>query len=445
MARGTPRSAAVLIAVVWVTLAFAYGLFFSFSVFFVPLIAEFRWSRGLTAGAMSVSAIVQGLCAPLAGVVADRFGPRPVIVGGVVMLAAASMLASTIQAPWQLYLYTGVLGAVGLVAVGWVPTGLLLSRWFHARRGRMAGIAFSGMGFGVFIIGPVTQWLIAISTWRTASFVLGLAALILLLPLVLWGIRDPVPGVAAPSGLDDAHARATPGVVTVASRATGRATEPGEAPGATAVRSEGASPGAAARARAADATVGDALRTRAFWALFAAYFFTPLAVFPVATHAVAFTVDHGYPAMWAATAFGAMGLMSTVGRVAFGFAADRFGGPPTATLSYACTAGGTAALLALELVPGGAWLVVFAALFGLGFGARGPIITAMASEWFGGRRFGVIYGILNLGNGVAGAIGPWFGGFVHDVTGSYRVAFLAAIAFSACGAGCFWLARRPSS
>jgi MFS family permease len=203
--------------------------------------------------------------------------------------------------------------------------------------------------------------------------------------------------------------------------------------------------GSAARDASADASVRDALRTRAFWGLFAAYFFTPLAVFPVATHAVAFTVDHGYPAMWAASAFGAMGLMSSVGRVTFGFAADRFGGPPTATLSYACTAGGIAALLALEVAPSPAWLVVFAGLFGLGFGARGPIITAMASEWFAGRRFGVIYGILNLGNGVAGALGPWFGGFVHDVTGSYRGAFLAAIAFSACGAGCFWIARRPSS
>ena len=402
--------------VVWVTLAVAYGLFFSFSVFFVPLISEFRWSRGLTAGAMSLSAIVQGLCAPMAGLVADRFGPRPVIVGGVVALASASMLAATIHAPWHLYLYTGVLGALGLVAVGWVPTGLLLSRWFHARRGRMAGIAFSGMGFGVFVIGPVTQWLITISSWRTASFLLGLATLILLLPLVLWGIRDPK-GVDTQSGPDDARARTTPSVAA----------------------------GAAARVRTHDATVRDALRTRAFWGLFAAYFFTPLAVFPVATHAVAYTVDHGYPAMWAATAFGAMGLMSSIGRVTFGFAADRFGGPPTATLSYACTAAGTAALLALELVPGAGWLVVFALLFGLGFGARGPIITAMASEWFGGRRFGVIYGILNLGNGIAGALGPLFGGVVHDVTGSYRVAFLAAIAFSACGAGCFWLARRPAA
>jgi MFS family permease len=398
------------VGVVWLTLAVAYGLFFSFSVFFVPLVEEFRWSRGLTAGALSVSAVVQGLCAPLAGIVADRFGSRPVIVGGVIVLAAASMLASTIQTPWHLYLYTGVLGALGIMAVGWVPTGLLLSRWFQARRGRMAGIAFSGMGFGVFAIGPLTQWLIAATTWRTASLLLGLGTLILLLPLVLWAVRDPPPAT-----------------LSVGTTASGLA-----------------SPGQPTRARPRDATLGEALGTRAFWALFAAYFFTPLAVFPVATHAVAYAVDQGYPAMLAATAFGAMGLMSSVGRVGFGFATDRIGGPLTATLSYACTAAGTAALVALSIVPSPAWLVVFSLLFGLGFGARGPIITAMASELFGGRRFGVIYGVLNLGNGIGGALGPWFGGAVHDVTGSYRVAFLAAIWFSACGAACFWLARRPA-
>jgi MFS family permease len=398
------------VGVVWLTLAVAYGLFFSFSVFFVPLVEEFRWSRGLTAGALSVSAVVQGLCAPLAGIVADRFGSRPVIVGGVIVLAAASMLASTIQTPWHLYFYTGVLGALGIMAVGWVPTGLLLSRWFQARRGRMAGIAFSGMGFGVFAIGPLTQWLIAATTWRTASLLLGLGTLILLLPLVLWAVRDPPPAT-----------------LSVGTTASGLA-----------------SPGQPTRARPHDATLGEALGTRAFWALFAAYFFTPLAVFPVATHAVAYAVDQGYPAMLAATAFGAMGLMSSVGRVGFGFATDRIGGPLTATLSYACTAAGTAALVALSIVPSPAWLVVFSLLFGLGFGARGPIITAMASELFGGRRFGVIYGVLNLGNGIGGALGPWFGGAVHDVTGSYRVAFLAAIGFSACGAACFWLARRPA-
>ncbi len=102
-------------------------------------------------------------------------------------------------------------------------------------------------------------------------------------------------------------------------------------------------------------------------------------------------------------------LVAIIGRAGFGLAADRFGGPLA---------------------------------FGLGFGAKGPIITAMASDLFGGRRFGVIYGALSLGNGFGGAIGLWFGGVVHDVMGSYRVVFLSSVVFCALGSACFWLAQR---
>ena len=182
------------------------------------------------------------------------------------------------------------------------------------------------------------------------------------------------------------------------------------------------------------------MRTRGFWALFFAYFFTPLAVFPVATHSVAFAVDMGFSPMRAALAFGLAGLMSTVGRVLFGMMADRVGGPWAATLSFGCTAAGALSMIALEAWPHGAWLAAFALFFGLGFGARGPIITAMASERFGGRHFGAIYGVLNLANGIGGALGPWFGGAVHDVTGSYRLAFATAIACAVVGAACFWAA-----
>ena len=88
-------------------------------------------------------------------------------------------------------------------------------------------------------------------------------------------------------------------------------------------------------------------------------------------------------------------------------------------------------------------LYVYALLFGAGFGARGPIITAMASELFPGRQFGRIYGALSLGNGIGGALGPWLGGAIYDVTGSYRVAFLLASGFCVMGAACFWVAARP--
>jgi MFS family permease len=188
-------------------------------------------------------------------------------------------------------------------------------------------------------------------------------------------------------------------------------------------------------------TLARALKTRAFWALFAAYCLTPLAVFSVFTHQVAFAVDLGFPRLLVASIFGLMGLVSSVGRPLFGAVADRFGGALAATLSFGCTAGGALALVATEARPSTTWLVVYAILFGLGFGARGPIITAIAAELFGGRRFGVIYGVLNMGNGLGAAIGPWFGGAVHDLTGTYRVAFLSSVLFSALASACFWLAR----
>jgi MFS family permease len=187
--------------------------------------------------------------------------------------------------------------------------------------------------------------------------------------------------------------------------------------------------------------VREALGSRAFWALFFAYFFTPLAVFPVVTHQVAFAVDQGFDRFLVAGIFGLTGFMSVVGRIGFGLAADRIGRELSATLSYAFTAAGTLVLLTAERWHHPAPLYAYALLFGAGFGARGPIITAMAAQLFPGRRFGAIYGMMSVGNGVGGAIGPWFGGVIHDLTGSYRVAFLVAACCCALGAGCFWLVR----
>jgi MFS family permease len=255
------------------------------------------------------------------------------------------------------------------------------------------------MGAGVLTVGPLAQWLIAGFGWRAAYLVLGLGTLAVLLPLVWLGVHD---GPAVP-----ASARGT-------------------APGALKWGAE----------------IGDALRTRAFWALFFAYLCTPLAVFSVVTHQVAFAVDHGFPRLFVAGIFGLTGLLSVVGRIGFGIAADRIGRATSATISYGCTAVGTLCLLGLEVWPHGAALYAYAIFFGLGFGARGPIITAMASQLFP-ARFGAIYGFLSVGNGIGGGVAPWFAGFVHDLTGSYRIAFLIAVGFCAVGATCFWLARPP--
>jgi len=396
----SPRLAWVVVGAVWLTLAIASGLYFSFPVFFVALLDEFGWSRGATAAAFSISSVVQGVLSPVVGMLVDRLGPRRIMLGGAAVLGVACVLASRIGSLWSLYVVIGVLAAIGLCAVSWVPSGTLIARWFAERRGSVLGIAFSGMGAGVLVMGPLAQSLITAYGWRAAYAMLGVGTLLVLLPLIWFAVRE-APTVAPARGT----------------------AQPAPPP--------------------ARRDVGDALRSGAFWALFFAYLCTPLAVFSVVTHSVAFAVDHGFPRLFVAGIFGLTGLLSVVGRILFGMAADRIGRAASATISYACTALGTLCLLALEIWPHAAALYGYALLFGLGFGARGPIITAMASQIFPGRRFGVIYGILSVGNGIGGGVAPWFGGFVHDLTGSYRVAFLIAVGFCAVGSACFWLARPP--
>jgi MFS family permease len=395
-----------MIVTVWLTLGIAFGLMFSFSVFLVPLLEEFRWSRGLAAGAFSLSAIVQGVLSPAVGTLVDRFGPRRVFLTGAVVLGAACLLGSAITTLWHLYVVVGVLTAAGVCAVGWVPTGALVAQWFAHRKASMMGIVFSGMGVGVLTVGPLAQWLISTYGWRGAYASLGVGALVLLVPLVWIGVHEAPPGRTAAPGVEPArHA-----------------------------------------AQAAGMGVRAALGTQAFWALFFAYLCTPLAVFTVVTHQVAFAVDQGFPRMFVATIFGLTGLASIVGRIVFGVAADRIGRAWSATISYACTAAGTLALLSIETSHHPAGLYVYALLFGLGFGARGPIITAIASDLFPGRRFGAIYGYLSIGNGVGGAIGPWFAGALFDLTGTYRVPFLIATLFCVAGSACFWIAQpRPKA
>ncbi|HEX3175586.1 MAG TPA: MFS transporter [Methylomirabilota bacterium] len=394
-----PASPWLVVVTVWLTLGVTFGLMFSFSVFLVPLLEEFGWSRGLAAGAFSLSAVVQGLLSPAIGALVDRFGARRLILGGVVALGVSCLLGSRIAAVWHLYLVTGVVTAVAISSVGWVPTAALVAQWFATRQATMMGLAFSGMGVGVLTIGPLAQWLISAYGWRDAYRWLGVGTLLLLVPLVWWGAQE------AP--------RAAPSKTA----STGTPVDDG-----------------GIRVRAA-------LRTRAFWALFLAYMCTPLAVFTVVTHQVAFAVDHGFPRLFVASIFGLTGFMSIAGRVLFGFAADRIGRALSATISYACTALGTLALLSIEPWRHVAGLYAYAALFGLGFGARGPIITAIAAARFPGRRFGAIYGFMSIGNGLGGALGPWFAGAVFDVTGSYRIPFLVATLFCVAGSICFWLAE----
>jgi len=189
-----------------------------------------------------------------------------------------------------------------------------------------------------------------------------------------------------------------------------------------------------------DWTLGSSMKTVSFWAFFSAFLFLPLGAFPVMIHQVAYLTDQGYTKIMAPFIFGAVGLLSSSGKVLFGVLSDRVGRVKTVTWTYGCSVVGILVLLFLPSLKSAFWIYVYAVLFGISFGARGPILIAMTSDLYRGRHYGSIFGFINFGNGIGGALGPWLGGYLHDLTGSYRITFFICIPVLMMSCLSFWIA-----
>lgn len=196
----------------------------------------------------------------------------------------------------------------------------------------------------------------------------------------------------------------------------------------------------AEKSEAPDWTLGRAIKTLPYWCLTLAFFLLPLGIFPIIVHQVAYIIDHGYSRILAASIFGTVGLLSSIGRLLFGTLSDRIGRQKAVNWSFACSITGILILLLIPSLRSVFWLYLYALLFGVGFGARGPIVVAMMADFYHGKHFGSIYGFINIGNGIGGALGPWLAGYLYDATGSYEISFLACIPILVGACVLLWMA-----
>jgi MFS family permease len=164
------------LAVTVVTLALAYGVWYAYSVFLVALLREFGWSRSVLAGAFSLFTLVSGGAGPVLGALADRFGPRRLILMGGALLAASLWADSFVTRAWHLYVAFGLVTAIGVATAGWTPAVVMVQRQWSARLGLALGIAGSGVGLGIFLVVPLCQALIDAFGWRWAFRGLGTLA-----------------------------------------------------------------------------------------------------------------------------------------------------------------------------------------------------------------------------------------------------------------------------
>lgn len=175
----------VVVAVTFVTMAIGVNARTAFSLFFPPIISEFGWERGVTAGAFSFGFVISGVVSPLIGRLMDRAGPRAVMEVGVALMSGGLLFAPLTSQPWHLYVTIGVMVGAGSVCLGYSGQSLFLPNWFIRKRGFAIGIAFAGVGIGSVTLLPWVQHMIERSGWRTACTAMGLLLLIALAPINL--------------------------------------------------------------------------------------------------------------------------------------------------------------------------------------------------------------------------------------------------------------------
>ncbi len=365
---------------------FGRGLGDTYAVFLLPLEREFGWSRSETTSVYSIYLLVHGFTAPLVGLLFDRVGPRWVYGAGTACLGAAFFFASGLVSLWQFYLLVGVLVGIGVSLNGMVPASALLSRWFRARLSTAIGIAYSSFGVGTLVLVPLAQHLVAQFDWRGAYRILG-AALLLAAPFVAFAIPWRKFTAGSPEHRPP--------------------------------RAKGGGEGW---------TLRTALRSPVYWGLTQVFFFTASGMFAVLVQLVAFFIDAGFSPLAAATAYGAIGMMSAMSVMGSGFTSDRFGYRRVITASFIGTATGMVLLLFISLAPLVWLLVLFVPAFGLCMGVRGPIVSSVSTRYFAGPNVATIYGGIYAANAVGAAFGSFTGGLLHDLTGGYKLGFAFALA-----------------
>lgn len=358
-------------------------------VFLKPMEADTGFSISTLSNAVSVGLLLFGLGAPLSGYLMDRYGPRRIAAGGLLLVAVAFLLSATIHSEWQLYALWGALSGIGTGLAGSVLGAAVAARWFQAHRGLVTGVFGAATSAGQLMFIPLLTLASHGSDWRVASAGIGLLALVLT-PLLWWLLRDRPADVGL--GMD------------------GRPLDP-SAP-------------AVAAAKPDPSVMRRALRSKDFWLLSATFFVcgaTSNGI--IGTHFISYCSDLGLTAGYAAGMLAIMGAFNFVGTLGSGYLTDRYD-PRFLLAAYYAFRG--LSLLLLPLLPPGTSLLAFAVLFGLDYIATVPPTVALTARNFGAANVGTVYGWVFCAHQIGAAMATAFGGAVRENTGHYAPAFIAA-------------------
>jgi len=369
-----------------------YGLPFYYDF----MVREFGWTRTQVTSGNALSKLLVGpLFGFFAGWIIDRFGPRRLMLVGILLAGVALIGLGSMNALWMFYLFY-LFNALGYVCAGPLPNQVLLTRWFDKSRGKAMGFAYLGIGIGGALVPLLSVWLVQRFGWHIALRVLGALIVLIAFPMAYFVKESPS---------------------AVAEKTGGRAT--------------------------ATAPIGWAFRKSSFYLLALGSMCSIGAVGGTNQHLKLFlSLDQHYTQQQAANVASLVLVFSLVGRLLMGWLADRYAKKYVMLLIYLLVASAIP-LLFFAASPG--LIYVFAMIFGIGLGGDYMIIPLMAAEIFGVRVMGRLMGVVLTADGVAEALAPMLVGKLRDTTTSYAVGFVVLVGFALLGAAAVSLLPRKGT
>ena len=350
-----------------------FGVVYSFGAFFTSMAEDFGTGKGATALMFSITTALYFVLGLFSGRIADRVGPRPVLIVGAVALAIGLLATSRVSSIWLGYATYGI-GVGTAVACAYVPMVATVGGWFVQRRTAALGVAVAGIGMGTLVMAPLSESLIDHYGWRTSYVVLAIGGSSLLLLASLGARRPPV---------------------------------------------------AVLQRRA---SIRGVVHDRGFVVMYAANVLVSLALFVPFVFLKGYAEDEGIGSGAAAALVGVIGGASIVGRLGLGAVANGFGALRVMQASFAVMI----VSFVIWLLAGGslAMLVLFAIVMGVAYGGFIALSPAVIASFYGTRDLGAILGALYTAAAIGGLIGPPVAGVVIDRV-SYHAAIVLAMLLTA--------------
>ncbi len=387
-ATGKPRHYAwVIVVITFLTLLAAAGVRAAPGVFIIPFEKEYGWSRADTSLVVGISILIFGLGGPLTGSLIERFGPRVIMLGGLVMVSLGLLPMLFMDSFWQFFLWWGVVVGIGTGLIANVLGTTIAHRWFRTNQGLIVGLFSAAASTGQLAFLPIMSALTVAINWRWAIGFGAIFAGLLILPVFLFMRNRPEDVNLKPIG------------------------DKGES-------------AAAQNSDTRRYTLRQALKTRDFWLLAGGFFicgYTSNGL--VGTHLIPHAVEHGFTQVQAAGAVGLMGLMNVVGTLGSGWLTDRYDSRKLLAIYYGFRA---ISIAVLPFILEYQYLLIFAVVYGLDWIATVPPTTALVARIYGKASLGILFGWIFFGHMLGASIAAYAGGFFRQILGDYHVIFISA-------------------